>query len=180
MSKTGKITVTCKHADNRQKDFFYRLHRTPSFRTTLIAHRIITRGMQDGNTHSTIRINCQTQIRSVILVTTVRSITGKIDFHFYEKLFLYCDTCKSHHFFIQWEVKLKPIVTCSHIFPVICVSLTYWHWVLRGGRTTLLYEIAKPTVAKSNEIKERSSAKARSHGVLRCPKTHCHMPNHKP
>ena len=94
LSKMGKITVTRKHADNRQKDFFYRLHRTPSFCTTLIAHRIITRCMQDGNTHSTIRINCRTQIRSVILVTTVRNIT-KIDFH--QKLVLYCDTTHANH-----------------------------------------------------------------------------------
>ena len=57
LNKMRKTTVTCKHANNRQKDFFYRLDRTPSFCTTLITHGVITRGMQDGYTHSTIRIN---------------------------------------------------------------------------------------------------------------------------
>lgn len=48
---------TCQHADHRQQDLLHTLDRTPPLRTALVSHRIIPRGVEDGNTHPTIGIN---------------------------------------------------------------------------------------------------------------------------
>lgn len=50
---------TCQHADHRQQDLLHALDWTPPLCTALVTHRVITRRMENGDTHPAVRIDCR-------------------------------------------------------------------------------------------------------------------------
>ena len=95
-----KNFYTCQHANNWQENFLYRLHRTPSFCTCLIAHWVITRGMEDWNTNSSIWVHCK-QIISYLPIKLEIKIQIEV-----------------HNFLLIVHIKPKPSIKTIFLLPL--------------------------------------------------------------
>ena len=50
--------LTSQHADHREEDLLHALNGAPAFGTALVAHGVISGGVQDGDAHATVGVNC--------------------------------------------------------------------------------------------------------------------------
>lgn len=51
------VVWLCQHADHRQQDLLHALHRAPALGTALVAHRVISWSVEDGDAHTPVWVD---------------------------------------------------------------------------------------------------------------------------
>lgn len=50
--------LTCQHADHGEQDLLHALDGAPPLGATLVAHGVVAGGVQDGDAHAAVRVDC--------------------------------------------------------------------------------------------------------------------------